>query len=888
MKKNLNKPETEHLSTMITKSVTAGLLLVLMLTIASTLNAQSKKITLSLKDATIETVMDEIRDQAEINFVYNHEEISKSPRISISITDATLDEALDQVLKNSGLTYKKIKNTIVITPLEEQTKLPEYEGEELIQTLRGKVIDRDSKITLPFATVQIPGTDPLIGTTTDPDGNFVIEDLPVGRYTINVSFVGYEDAIIPEIQVGSAKEVFVNVELSEMVHSLGGVEVTVKKGEPLNEMSSVSALSFSVEETKRYAASISDPARMAQVYAGVSGTDDASNEIVIRGNSPNWMLWRLEGIEIPSPNHFSEEGYSSGAISILSTNMLGCSDFYTGAFPAEFGSALSGVFDINLRNGNYLENEYTVQVGVLGVDLSAEGPFKKGYNGSFLFNYRYSTLSILNDLNFQVTENALPNYQDLSFKINLPTKKAGTFSFWGIGGLSDSDEKYLPDSTSTEDLENGYTDYTETGMYASGISHTIFPDSKSYFKTILSRSLSYSSQTFEQMDSTGNLYDQFYDNLKNYATRVTSFYNRKVSKKMQIRTGVIYNNLDYKYITRITDDITREWRTYLDSKGRTNLYQGYFQTKYKFSDKVIMTAGLHYSHFALNSDNSLEPRFGLTVHLPKKQKLGFGIGKHSKNEKLPVYFVEFEDDNGQVNMLNKSLKMSRSTHYVISYENLLKDDLNLKVEAYYQDISNLPVPNNPEKYWSPVFGGVDPDDTLVSTGKGRNYGIEFTLQKYFTNNYYFMITSSLFDSKYKPSDGKWYDTKYNIKYTNNIVGGKEFKWGDNKMFGVNTKLMWSGGKRQTPIDLNASIEEGEAVFESDIFFTSQLSDYFRVDLGFKLHFFKEKSEHVISLDIQNATNRLNTWTMFYDPIEEEILEYPMAGIIPVLNYRVEF
>ena len=754
------------------------------------------------------------------------------------------------------------------------------------QTLRGQVFDQDSKTPLPFATVHILNTDPAVGTTTDVDGKFEIKNIPVGRYTIKVSFVGYADAFLPEILLGSAKEAVVTVELAEQVQALGGITIVGATGEPVNEMAIINAKPFNAEETKRYAATIGDPARMAQVFAGVSGTDDASNEIVIRGNSPNWLLWRLEGVEIPSPNHFAEEGYSSGAISILSANMLGSSDFYTGAFPAEYGNALSGVFDINLRNGNNQENEFTFQVGVLGIDLSAEGPFKKGYGGSYLFNYRYSTLSLLNDFGVEVSENSIADYQDLSFKINLPTKKAGTFSIWGIGGLSSSDEIYAPDSV--EYFDDGYIDYTKTGMYATGISHTLFTGSKSYIQTVVSSSTSYSSQNFEEMDTEGQFNGTFFDELQNNAIRLSSYYNRKVSSKFSFRTGVKFNSLNFSYYTRTFVDSTQIWNTFLNSDGHTNLYQAYGQGKYKFSDHVIFTAGLNYTHFALSNDNSLEPRLGLVVGLPNEQKLGFGYGKHSKHENLPVYLLENELPDGSVYMPNKSLQLSRAHHFVASYEKMIGEHMLFKTEAYYQYISNLPVANNPDKYWSPIFGGVDPNDTLANIGKGRNYGLEFTLQKSFSNNYYFLVTSSLFDSKYKPADGKWYNTKYNVNFINNFVGGKEIKWGDNKMLGLNAKLIWSGGKRQTPINLEASIEEGETVLEKNEPFSLQNKDYLRLDLGIRLHFYKKKSEHVLSLDIQNVTNRLNTWVQTYDAENKSIIDYPMAGLIPIISYRVEF
>ena len=862
------------------------LIIALNLFFAIAVQAQTDLITLKFTDVSIETAIDEIRTQTDVSFIANDEEISQAPKISVSLEDVTVEAALTEILRNTGLTYEKVNETIVIKPIKETSGKSPENPDILRQTIRGKVFDKDSKAALPFATVRVMNTDPIIGTTTDIDGNFVLNNVPVGRHTLAVTFVGYADAYVPEILLGSAKEIVLSIELAEQIQSLGGVTIVGSNGEPVNEMAIINAKAFNAEETKRYAATIGDPARMAQVLAGVSGTDDASNEIVIRGNSPNWLLWRLEGVEIPSPNHFAEEGYSSGAISILSANMLGSSDFYTGAFPAEYGNALSGVFDINLRNGNNQENEFTFQVGVLGIDLSAEGPFKKGYGGSFLFNYRYSTLSLLNDFGIQVSENTIADYQDLSFKINLPTKKAGTFSIWGIGGLSTDDEKYIPDSV--EYFDDGYIDYTKTGMYATGISHTIFTDKKSYVQTVFSLSNSYSSENFEEMDMDGQLNGTLFDELQNRAFRMSSYYNRKVSSKLSLRTGVKINRLNYNYYSRLRNDSTQEWNTFLNSNGKTNLYQVFAQSKYKFSDNVILTAGLNYSHFALSNDNSIEPRIGLVIGLPKEQKLGFGYGKHTRHENLPVYLVEDESPDGSIYMPNESLQMSRAHHFIASYEKMIRKDLLFKTEAYFQYISNLPVPTNPEKYWSPIFGGLWPEDTLSNAGIGRNYGLEFTLQKFFSNDYYFLVTSSLFDSKYKPADGQWHDTRYNIHYINNLVGGKEFKWGENRMVGLNAKMIWSGGKRQTPIDLDASIEEGEAVYEWDKIFSEKNKDYWRLDIGVRLHFYRTKAEHVLSLDIQNVTNRLNTWTQIYDAENESITDYPMSGLIPIVSYRLEF
>ena len=848
--------------------------------------AQSETVTISLRDTTVEGILNEIRNQTDFDFIYNHEEVEKCPKVSIHVAGATIEDVLTLCLKNTGLSYEKVNNAIIITPPKrkrgssDRSRLP-------TQTLRGTVIDRESKIPMPFASIELLNTDPRMGTMTDLKGAFELSKVPVGRYSIRVTYVGYDDAVLSEVLIGSAKAVVLSIAIDESSQSIGEVSVTMKKGEPLNQMVVVSGRSFNVEETKRYPASIGDPARMAQVFAGVSGTDDSKNEIVIRGNSPNWMLWRLEGVEIPSPNHFAEEGYTSGSVSILSTNMIGVSDFYTGAFPAEYGSALSGVFDIKFRNGNNQNAEFTVQAGLLGIDLSAEGPFKKGYGGSYLFNYRYSTFSLMDNLNIQISENALPNYQDLSYKINLPTKKMGTFSLWAIGGISDDDEKYLPDTLQNEDPESGYRDYTKTGMYATGISHTIFPDDKSYIKTVVSHSLSYSSEQLDRTDSLGIFRTDFYDELQSKAFRINTLYNRKISSKLTFRTGLTLNYLNYNYFSQQADT-ARELKTFLNSEGKTSLYQLYAQAKYQVSDRFLLTGGIHYAYFQLSNDHSIEPRLGFVVKLPRRQSISFGIGHHSKNENLPVYFVEHEAPDGSISMPHSSLKMTRSTHYIIGYDKMFGKNLNVKIEGYYQDIKNLPVPENPDKYWSPIFGGVNPADTLSNIGEGRNIGVELTIQKFFTEGYYFLITSSLFDSKYKPANGQWYNTLYNRNYINNFVGGKEFRWGETRMVGINSRVLWSGGRRLIPVDLEASKEEGHTVFLFDEIYSTKARDYFRIDVSFNLHFYKKRSEHVISLDIQNLTNRRNTWLEYYNPETESIAEYPMAGIIPILNYRVEF
>ncbi|MGB0523555.1 MAG: carboxypeptidase-like regulatory domain-containing protein, partial [Flammeovirgaceae bacterium] len=437
-------------------------------------------------------------------------------------------------------------------------------AQKLTQTIRGKVIDAESQTPLIGANVYIVDSDPLLGAATDVDGNFRIEKVPVGRHNIRITYLGYEDGYISELLVGSGKEIVLTIKLTEAITLTEAVTITAEpeKGEALNDMAVVSARMFTVEETKRYAASINDPARMAMNFAGVAANSDLQNDIVIRGNSPRGLLWRIEGIEVPNPNHFASTGSSGGGISILSANMLANSDFFTGAFPAEYGNALSGVFDIKLRNGNNEQREYALQAGLLGVDFAFEGPFSKNYNGSYLVNYRYSTLAIFDVLGIDVVGDAVPNFQDLSFKFKLPTKKFGSFSIWGLGGKSSQAE-------TTNDYKYDY----RSDMGATGVSHTFFLNKKTFIESVVSFSASRGSYIEDQFDDPSLPQLVYQDHLVNRSFRVSSMLNRKFNAKNTLRAGIIFSNLSFNLFSEGED--AGEIKRYIDNQGASQLYQSY-------------------------------------------------------------------------------------------------------------------------------------------------------------------------------------------------------------------------------------------------------------------------------------------------------------------------
>lgn len=766
-------------------------------------------------------------------------------------------------------------------------------GQVLTQTVRGTVVDMISQAPLPGATVVVLGVEPIIGTAADIDGNFRLNKVPVGTRSLKISFLGYKERVLPNITVTSGKEVVLQVTLEENV--VQGKEVTivaqVEKDKPLNEFSTVSARTFSVEETQKYAAAVNDPARMSLAYAGVVATDDGNNNIAIRGNSPNGLLWRMEGVEIPNPNHFSNVGTSGGGISILSAQTLTNSDFMTGAFPAEYGNANSGVFDLKLRKGNNQKTERTIQAGFLGTDLAIEGPFKKGYNGSYLINYRYSTLSMLGALGVPVGD-AITNFQDISYNVFLPTEKAGNFSLFGFGGLSNQNFDAKKDSSAWKNNYDRYSWNFRSNTGAAGLTHFLQLDSKTYLRSVFLVAGTGKGYEEERLDdeyaavSQGELvYDQ-------HRVTLSTSLTRKINAQHSYKTGIIANELFYDFLNTDRKDEEDRIVTVIDQKGQATLLQGYGQWNYKPSERVTINAGLHALTLTTNKTYSIEPRASVKVDIRPGQAISFGYGLHGQVQPLGVYYSRQYTSDGTYTEPNKDLGFTKSHHFVLGYDRSLNEFTRVKAEVYAQFLYNVPVGTEANSTYSMLNSeGGFTDKELRNSGLGRNYGFELTVERFLHKDFYFLLSSSVYDSKYKAQDGRWYDTRFNGNFAGSFTAGKEFRTGEKfkkRIVGVNLKAIYTGGLRNTPIDVPASVAAGETKYQEDRPFTLQAPNYFRTDVKFSLKRNREKSSVTWSLDLQNATNRKNVFGDYFDPKTGTTKTAYQMTMIPVLSYKVDF
>jgi hypothetical protein len=764
--------------------------------------------------------------------------------------------------------------------------------------IRGVVVDKQSQSPLPGVVIHITGSTTPQVVLSDVAGIFKLKDVPVGRWQLKFQLLGYKERYIDVVLI-AAKESFLNVELEESV--IIGNEVIVKaeqdKTKSNNKMNSVSARIFSSEEAARYAGSRNDPARMAANFAGVSGANDSRNDIIIRGNSPMGLLWRLNGLDIPNPNHFGNAGSTGGPISILNNNTLDNSDFITGAFSSDYGNATAGVFDLKMRKGNNERYEFLGQLGFNGFEFGAEGPLSKSKDASFLINYRYSTLSVFKQLNLDFgTGDAIPQYQDLSLKSDFNSGKFGKVSIWGVGGLSyvallDRDKK------SGQDLYgfSARDTYFRSNVGVAGISQVKVFNNNSYIRTNVGISGNSNRIMADRIDTafktSNHVKPEYRQTAQNIRFSLNSTYNKKFNSRNFTSVGFYSEFFNTLFVDSNDNKFGyNTFVTYRDYKGSTGLLRVFAQWQHKFSDKLVLNSGLSNQFLILNNSNALEPRLGINYFISSKQTLSFGSGLHSQIQTPYIYFAS-DTVNGKRVETNKQLDFTRALHCILAYDLNLREDYRIKTELYYQYIFNAPVKNQ-TGYFSVLNLGADftsPNvNNLVSQGTGFNYGVELTIEKFYSKGYYVLLTSSLFQSMYRGSDHVLRNTAFNGNYVLNFLGGKEFKIGQRHVISLDLRTTYAGGKRYTPINLEASIQAGDVVRDVSRAYELQYSPYFRTDVKPGYRYNQKRLTHEFSIDIQNVSRNLNVFQQSYDIASQKLKTDYQLRFFVLPQYRLMF
>lgn len=749
------------------------------------------------------------------------------------------------------------------------------------QTIKGVVLDKFSNQPIEFVNVSILSLN--TATTTDSLGRFTLNNIPVGHYNILFSCLGYEPFASNEVLVISAKETFLNVMLKENISTLSEVIIRPKlsKESALNTNASVSAKMLSVEEASRFAGGFDDPARLVSSFAGVS-SNVGNNGISVRGNNPKYLQWRFEGVEISNPNHFADNAtFGGGVLSALSSHNLGNSDFFSGAFPSEYSNALSGVFDMNIRQPNNGKKERTFQVGIIGIDYAEEGAFKKGGKSTYIFNSRYSTLDLLRPILPEDGGKGV-KYQDISFKLNFPTNKAGTFSVFGIGLNDFTGLNAKKDSLKWETVIDKQDHTIKMYMGTLGLSHKLFLNQKSFVKSTLATTTNGLDFTIDRIKKDESFFPE--SKVKNSLTNIilTSFISTKYNAKHTNKTGVIFTNMMYDL------ELKRFSQSIVNESGNSFLINAYTNSSYNFTDKITMNIGLNSQYFTLNNNYTIEPRVGFKYQYANKQALSFGYGLHSRLEKINYYFTKNPALGNTA--VNKNLDFTKSHHLVLGYDLNITDNLHLKVEPYYQYLFNVPVIADSSFSFINLTNDWFFNQKLENTGVGRNYGIDISLDKYLTKGFYYSATASLFNSEYQGGDKVWRNTRFNRNYTFNFLTGKEWTFGEskNKTFGANIRFSYQGGDRYSPIDLVNSTAKQEVVFNETNAFSRQLTPAFTTHFTILYRKNKTKSTSEWALKVINAGQYNEFYEFLYNFKNQNVEQLRRAIVIPNLSYKIVF
>lgn len=774
------------------------------------------------------------------------------------------------------------------------------------QVVTGRVTEQYSLSPIPYAKIEVIGSEHR--TTADSIGYFELKNVPIGRINLKITATGYKPTFLSDLELLTGKQLVLVIELEEELITIEEVVVVSDgKQQSFNDMIKVSRRQFSVEESKRYAGSLNDVQRMASSFAGITTANDQVNDIIVRGNTPSGMLFRLDGMNIPNPNHWSMPGSAGGTVSMLNNNVLRNSDFLTGSFSAEY-DAFSGVFDLKTRNGNYNKHEFLAQLGFNGLEVGAEGPLNKKSRASYLFNYRKSFLEVLSlFINFG-TGTAVPKYQDLFLKINIPTKKAGIFSFIAMGGTSKIHFQPEEDKQNTytyEDLKSG----SNTGV--TGITHQISHKSKYTFYTSLLASSVLSKTTIDNtwIDNSSNLVTEPFvrNRFSDSKLELAHYTHIKASSRNYFKVGIYVDYFLGKYAQEVYQNKIpgepKYWIKGIDYAGNYVQTNTYFNYLHKFSENIELVAGLAHKYLTLTDKQVIEPKLSASFKTGRRGAFSLGTGLYSKAPSLlHVNVVDIQYDNfGNVvssTRHNGKLDYMKSFHSVVGYDFFITPKLHIKTELYYQRLYDVITAKTASETSASqnVYAALNEfsfsfemmPTVLGNNGKGENYGVELTIEQFLNKGFYFLVTASVFNSRYQAVDNVWRNTRFNTNFVTNGLVGKEFVLKPKFKLLLDLKINFMRGNRYIPLLEQESVLANEAVYDYTRAYTKHLPNFFRIDfrLGFKVE--GKKITQEMAFEAQNLTNRKNVYMQQYNPNSGTLETLFQNGILPMGLYRIYF
>ncbi|HIP37288.1 MAG TPA: TonB-dependent receptor [Crocinitomix sp.] len=762
------------------------------------------------------------------------------------------------------------------------------------QTVRGVIKETFTEMPIEGVVVKLlDGNETKGETISNANGEFEFKNVQLGHYDILFKHINYKSFILPSINVSVSKETVLEVTMRALPKQLKMVEVNPVKerGTPNNEMSVSSVFSIHPNDAKRIAGGLDDPIRVAGTLPGVtSATGFSANFISIRGNSPRSLKYYMAGIELPNPTHFARIGSSGGTFTIFNLDLLDKSDFYTAAFTAQYGNSVGGVFDVKFRSGNTQKHEFNLQVGTLGANFGAEGPLSKKHKASYIFNYRYATVSL-----GRVSNPSTPTYQDLNFNITVPLKRNAKLQFFAISGMSDRTREGISDSTKwTQSLDR-------TTLYLASSTATLGTTYKKYINSNNVFNMALIGAYTKQADNK----DYIQDDYSILHQRINEYTSKPISASMSLKhkfglrhkniTGLSFTSTYHQWMAEKYSFIDSTQYVLMDGNGRSNLFKVYSQSKISITEKFDVVAGIFYLMYDVNNKQSLEPRLSLNYKVNDRHSIAASFGKHSQVENYATYLYQTTIGANEIIYPNKNLDFVKAYHYVLSYKGKVFTNHLLRVEVYYQDLWN--VPSDTGSFSTINLRELQDLRLLTNNGTGQNYGIDLGFERYTDNGLYYIFNTSIYRSLYTAGDGVKRSTAYDNKYNLKFIIGKEYKLKASvskkniekyRAFSWNTNLNILGGQPYTPLDLNLSKLEQETVYNESLAFSEQGKTLVFLDFNFSYTINKKGRKTVWALQIKNLFSNGQAIFREYDTVANKEIEIKSTAFFPNIYYRLEF
>lgn len=748
------------------------------------------------------------------------------------------------------------------------------------QRMVGRVEDEALHTGLPGASVKLLHDTTTVGTTSDDNGVFIFDAIAPGRYTIKISYTGYA-TVQQEVLVISARKAEVTIALREIQTVLDEVGIVSSRA-PVYEPGEHSITN---EKALRIPANFFDPVRVITSYPGVMTANDQNNTLVIRGNSPAGLLWRINGLDVVNPNHLANAGTFSdkpasygGGVNIISSQLMDRTDFYTGSLPVSYGNALAGVIDMKLRSGDTTDYQYTAQASLIGLDLAAEGPIGKKKNTSFLANYRYSTVGLLSQLGVKFGDEDI-QFQDLTFSLNSTFSKSRSLSWFGFAGASKNSFEHK-DSVDWEVEKDQYDINYESTNFGTGL---IFNQSLQKVNFSVGASVSASKQNRNQLASAGIAEGSpniIYEDLFTMEKLLASAFGRMNAK---LNNNIIEMGIQLNYLS---DDIIMLNQTGSEPEEFQHgvvdglLVQPYASWKVLFSDRFNVQLGMRYVYFSYNKTSSVEPRLSTEFLTSANSSVKISYNLVSQVQSVATYGND-----------NESLELTKAHHLDLVYTFFSERGLRVSSNIYYQMLFDVPVEGFESSYSLLNAIEVYPYSGLISEGVGKNYGVEALVEKSFFDKSYFVAGASWYKSTYEGSDGIGRSTRFDGNFTMNVTYGREWtkvKKQSQRSFGISSRILYLGGLRESIIDFAQSASGATTEYVDSRVFEFNLKNYFRLDLRLNWRKNRKNYTRTIALDIQNLLNTQNEAYHYYDHVKGRAVVQYQLGLIPVLVYRIDF